>query len=127
MHNTVINTTDDTLMGASYIPGRFVPNSLCFGDITQQETYYIILVRVQAIASPDSMNSILKLVYMYGTSDTDFHTEPKPQINNRHSIFKLLKVMPVCFVITFRRFVLFLSVHGRSSNSQHQSTFNLQQ
>ena len=60
-----INTTDDTLMGATYIPGRFIPYSICFGGITQQETYYIILVSVRASASTDSMNSILQLVYMY--------------------------------------------------------------
>ena len=39
-----INTTNISLAGADYIPGRFLPHSLCFGDITQQETYYIILV-----------------------------------------------------------------------------------
>ena len=44
MHNIAINDTNVTLMGADYVSGRFLPYSLCFGDITQQETYYIILV-----------------------------------------------------------------------------------
>ena len=39
-----INTTNISLTGADYIPGRFLPRSLCFGDISQQEAYYIILV-----------------------------------------------------------------------------------
>ena len=44
--SVTINTTNISLgvAGADYIPGRFLPHSLCFGDITQQETYYIILV-----------------------------------------------------------------------------------
>ena len=42
-NNVVINATNDMLR-ANYIPGRFVANSVCFGDITQQEMYYIILV-----------------------------------------------------------------------------------
>ena len=45
--SVTINTTNISLAGADYIPGRFLPHSLCFGDITQQETYYIILVSAQ--------------------------------------------------------------------------------
>jgi hypothetical protein len=44
-----MNTTNGTLLGDSYIPGRFLPHSLCFGVITQQETYYIILVSSSVI------------------------------------------------------------------------------
>lgn len=41
----VMNITNGTLLGANnYVSGRFLPHSLCFGVVTQQETYYIILV-----------------------------------------------------------------------------------
>ena len=40
-----MNITNGTLLGANnYVSGRFLPHSLCFGVVTQQETYYIILV-----------------------------------------------------------------------------------
>ena len=41
-----INMTNDTCTTqyANYIPGTFVANSVCFRDVTQQETYYLILV-----------------------------------------------------------------------------------
>ena len=42
-NNVVINATNDMLR-ANYILGRFVANSVCFGDITQQETYYYIIL-----------------------------------------------------------------------------------
>ena len=42
------NATNVTLMGDDYTPGRFLPHSLCFGDISQQETYYIIPVSLCA-------------------------------------------------------------------------------
>ena len=44
--DVAINTTSGPLP-TNYIPGTFLPHSLCFGDITQQEIYYIILVSTQ--------------------------------------------------------------------------------
>ena len=44
--DVAINTTSGQLP-TNYIPGTFLPRSLCLGDITQQETYYIILVSAQ--------------------------------------------------------------------------------
>ena len=44
---------------ANYIPGRFVANSVCFGGITQQETYYIILVSAHTVTSADCLKQCL--------------------------------------------------------------------
>ena len=46
----VINTTNISLACADYVPGRFLPHSLCFGNITQRETYYIILVSARDLS-----------------------------------------------------------------------------
>ena len=45
MHNgtrvdVTLNATDPSV----FIPGEFEPHSVCFGDITQQESYYIFMV-----------------------------------------------------------------------------------
>lgn len=33
------------------IPGQFVPDAVCFGDVTQQQVYYIILVSIIILSS----------------------------------------------------------------------------